>query len=296
MNEPVKIGVFGGSGLYEMKNISDVKEVRVQTPFGDPSDAVILGTVKGVRCAFLPRHGRGHYITPTEINGRANVWAMKSLGVERIISIGAVGSLKESISPRHFVFPDQMVDETKRRVSTFFGEGVVGHVAFARPFCDAMSSLLFDAAERLGITCHKGGVYCCMEGPAFSTKAESGMHRALGYSVIGMTAIPESKLCREAEICYTTVSVVTDYDCWKEGEEVHGETVVEHLFANVANAQTLLERAIPQLARLPRNCACATALDGAIFTHPDKMNPNTLKKLEIILKDSLKRAEKAPAK
>ncbi|MBI4422135.1 MAG: S-methyl-5'-thioadenosine phosphorylase [Elusimicrobia bacterium] len=278
-----KIGVFGGSGLYEMKAIEDVREVRIQTPFGDPSDAVILGTLRGVPCAFLPRHGRGHTILPSEINGRANVWALKSLGVERIVSIGAVGSLKESIAPRHFCFPDQLVDETKGRRSTFFGDGVVGHVAFAHPFCEAQSNLLFDASERLGITCHRGGVYACMEGPAFSTKAESAMHRALGYSVIGMTAIPEARLAREAEICYSTVSVITDFDCWKEGEEVSAGTVVENLFANVANAQNLLEKAIPQLARLPRECPCPKALDGAVFTQPGAMNKATLKKLELIL-------------
>ncbi|MBI5202271.1 MAG: S-methyl-5'-thioadenosine phosphorylase [Elusimicrobia bacterium] len=266
-----------------MKHIEDVKEVRINTPFGDPSDALILGTIKGVRCAFLPRHGRGHFVTPTEINGRANIWALKSIGVERIVSIGAVGSLKEEISPRHFVFPDQLVDETKGRKSTFFGDGIVGHVAFAHPYCDAMSELLFDNAKRLGITSHRGGVYCCMEGPAFSTKAESSMHRQLGYSIIGMTAIPEAKLAREAEICYSAVAAVTDYDCWKEGEEVDNKVVVEHLFANVANAQTLLERAIPQLARLPRTCPCTKALDGAVFTHPDKMPKATYKKLELFL-------------
>lgn len=281
--DKAQLAVIGGSGLYEMKQITDVKEIRVQTPFGDPSDAVILGTLKGIRCAFLPRHGRGHYLLPSEVPARANIWALKSLGVERIISIGAVGSLKETIAPRHFVFPDQLVDETKGRKTTFFGEGVVGHVAFAHPFCSDMSKVLFEASERLNITSHQGGVYCCMEGPAFSTKAESAMHRMLGYSVIGMTAIPEARLAREAEICYSTVSVVTDYDCWKEGEEVSADGVVENLFANIANAQTLLERSVPALARLPRTCACAKALDGAVFTHPEKISKAAFKRLELLI-------------
>ena len=283
MTDQAKIGIIGGSGLYEMRNIADVREARVSTPFGAPSDAVVLGTLRGVRCAFLPRHGRGHVLLPSEINGRANIWALKSLGVERVIAIGAVGSLKESIAPRDFVFPDQLVDETKGRRSTFFGDGVVGHVAFAHPFCDAMSAVLADAAEGLGLKCHRGGVYCCMEGPAFSTKAESAMHRMLGYSVIGMTAVPEIRLAREAEICYSLAALITDYDCWKEGEEVSADAVVEHLAANTANAQALLEKAVAELAGLPRRCPCARALDGAVFTRPEARDRAALKRLELIL-------------
>ncbi|MBI4346557.1 MAG: S-methyl-5'-thioadenosine phosphorylase [Elusimicrobia bacterium] len=278
-----RIGIIGGTGLEQMEGLTSVQEVDMDTPFGKPSDVIVVGMLGDMPVAFLSRHGRGHHISPSELPARANIWAFKTLGVERIISIGAVGSLKEEISPRHFVFPDQLVDETKGRKSTFFGDGIVGHVPFAHPYCDAMSGLLHETAQRLGITCHKGGVYCCMEGPAFSTKAESAMHRALGYSIIGMTAIPEAKLAREAEICYSAVAAVTDYDCWKEGEEVDNRMVVEHLFANVANAQNLLERAVPQLARLPRSCPCAKALDGAVFTHPDKMPKATLKRLELIL-------------
>ena len=285
MSKPEKaaIAVIGGSGLYEMKGLEDVREVRVKTPFGDPSDAVILGTVAGVRTAFLPRHRRGHTILPSEINGRANVWALKSLGVERIISIGAVGSLREDVAPRHFLFPDQLVDETKRRTSTFFGDGIVGHVSFGHPFCEDLRKLLLEQARRLEVTCHDGGVYCCMEGPAFSTKAEADMHRKLGYSIIGMTVIPEAKLAREAEICYSTVSVITDYDCWKEGEEVTAAGVVETLLTNIAVAQRLISRAVPQLAKLPRRCPCATALSTAVFTRPDAMDKAAYERLELLI-------------
>ncbi|MCX5788495.1 MAG: S-methyl-5'-thioadenosine phosphorylase [Elusimicrobia bacterium] len=283
MTEQAKIAVIGGSGLYEMDNLTDVREARVQTPFGDPSDALVLGTLSGVRCAFLPRHGRGHVLLPSEINGRANIWALKSLGVERIIAVGAVGSLKESIVPRDFVFPDQLVDETKGRRSSFFGEGVVAHVAFAQPFCEDGNAVLHDEARALGVRCHRGGVYCCMEGPQFSTKAESAMHRMLGYSVIGMTAVPEAKLAREAEICYSLAALITDYDCWKEGEEVSADAVVQTLKANIADARALVERAIRPLASLSRRCPCARALEGAVVTSPGKASPAALKRLELIL-------------
>lgn len=278
-----RIAVIGGSGLYEMRGVSQTREVRVPTPFGDPSDAILLGTLHGVRCAFLPRHGRGHSFLPSEINGRANLWALKSLGVERVISVGAVGSLREEMAPRHFVFPDQLVDETRRRASTFFGEGIVAHVSFARPFCDALSQTLYEAADRLGIASHRGGTYVCMEGPSFSTKAESAMHRTLGYSVVGMTAVPEAKLAREAELCYAPISVVTDYDCWREGMEVSVPQVVENLFANIAEAQNLIERVLPQLARIPRACPCARALEGAIFTRPEAMRRDTRDRLEPLI-------------
>lgn len=274
-----RLAVIGGSGLYQMKGVSDVKEVRVKTPFGAPSDAVITGTVGGARVAFLPRHGRGHRLLPGEVPGRANIWALKSLGVERIVSVSAVGSLREELAPRHFVFPDQLADETKGRPSTFFGKGVVAHVAFAHPFCSDMASLLYGETRTLGITAHKGGTYICMEGPMFSTKAESLMHRQLGYSVIGMTAVPEAKLAREAEICYTPVALVTDYDCWKEDDHVSTEKVIEHLLANVENAQRLLAAALPKLAELPRQCACASALKGAVFTDPKAMDKKTKRTL-----------------
>jgi len=283
MSGQAKIAIIGGSGLYEMKSLSEVRELRVKTPFGEPSDALILGALGGVPCVFLPRHGRGHVLLPSEINGRANIWALKSLGVERIIAVGAVGSLKESLAPRDFLFPDQLVDETKGRRATFFGDGVVAHVAFAHPFCEAMSGALFDEARGLGITAHRGGVYCCMEGPQFSTKAESAMHRTLGYSIIGMTAVPEARLAREAEICYGLAALITDYDCWKEGEEVTADAVVQTLRANIADAQSLIERAVPALAKLPRRCPCSKALEGAVVTAPEKANPAALKRLEIIL-------------
>jgi len=278
-SEPVRLAVIGGSGLYQLEGAKDVKEVRVKTPFGDPSDALILADVAGVRVAFLPRHGRGHRLLPGEVPSRANVWALKSLGVERIVSVSAVGSLKEELAPRHFAFPDQLADETKGRPSTFFGKGVVAHVAFAHPFCADMASLLHDETLAAGIVAHAGGTYCCMEGPLFSTKAESLMHRRLGYSIIGMTATPEAKLAREAEICYQPVALVTDYDCWKEDDHVSTEKVVEHLMANVGNARRLLAAALPKLAALPRRCPCATALKGAVFTDPKAMDPKTKRTL-----------------
>jgi len=271
--------IIGGSGLYAMKGLREVREVRVKTPFGEPSDAIMTGEIDGVRCAFLPRHGRGHRLLPSEVNSRANIWALKSLGVERILSLSAVGSLREDFAPEHFVFPDQLVDETKRRDSTFFGEGVVAHVAFADPFCDAMSDLLYRTARELGLKAHRGGTYICMEGPAFSTKAESEMHRKLGYSIIGMTAIGEAKLAREAEICYSPVAMVTDYDCWKVGEEVSSPKVIEHLMANVSNAQRLVAAVVGRLEKMRRDCPCENALKDAVFTRPDAMDRGTLRRL-----------------
>ena len=280
---PVRIAVIGGSGLYRMKNLRNLTEVRVKTPFGDPSDAVFIGSLSGVRCAFLPRHGRAHSLLPSELNGRANIWALKSLGVERILAFGAVGSLKASLAPRHFVFPDQLVDKTHERACTFFGEGVVAHVAFSHPFCDDLSGRLLRAARRLKIPSHRGGTYACMEGPAFSTKAESLLHRRLGYSIIGMTAVPEAKLAREAEICYAPVAMVTDYDCWKEGEEVSTEKVLSVLGANAENAQALIAAALPEAAAAPRSCPCASALRNAVMTPREAMPEATLRKLSPIL-------------
>ena len=277
--EACRLTVIGGSGLYQMKGVGDVREVRVKTPFGRPSDALILGTVAGTRVAFLPRHGRGHRLLPGEVNSRANIWALKSLGVERVVSVSAVGSLREELAPRHFVFPDQLADETKGRPSTFFGRGVVAHVAFAHPFCADVSELLYGESLALGVVAHRGGTYCCMEGPLFSTKAESLMHRQLGYSIIGMTASPEAKLAREAELCYAPVALVTDYDCWKEDDHVTTQKVIEHLLANVENAQRLLTAVLPKLAALPRRCPCAGALKGAVFTDPKAMDKKTKKTL-----------------
>lgn len=280
----VRFAILGGSGLYKMKNIQDVEERRIETPFGDPSDAVILGTVAGVRCAFLPRHGRGHRYLPTELPSRANIWALKSLGVERILSMGAVGSLREKYAPRDFVFADQMVDETRHRDSTFFGDGLVAHVAFAHPFCGDLSTLLFDCAKKLGLKAHKGGTYACMEGPAFSTIAESNMHRTLGYDVIGMTVAGEAKLAREAEMCYAPIAMITDYDCWKENDHVTTGKVIEHLRANVENAQRLIEASLPKLAAATTSCGCGEALKGALFTAPEARNKETEKKLDLLIR------------
>lgn len=278
-----KIAVIGGSGLYDMPSVVDRREVTVVTPFGDPSGPILLGRLGGVACAFLPRHGKGHVLLPSEIPARANIWALKSLGVERVVAVTAVGSLKEELAPRHFVFPDQLVDETKGRPSTFFGGGLVAHVAFDKPFCAAQADLLHASCRDLGVVARRGGTYCCMEGPAFSTRAESEYHRRQGYDVIGMTASPEAKLAREAELCYAVVALVTDYDCWKEGEEVSSELVVQNLTANVTNAQRLLERALPRLAELARACRCAHALEGALFSNPKAMSKAALKRLDLLV-------------
>jgi len=281
--EKATIGVLGGSGLYEIKSLRSVRQVTVKTPFGDPSGPITIGELSGVDCAFLPRHGLGHVLLPSEINVRANIWALKSLGVEKVIAVSAVGSLKEEMAPRHFVIPQQIIDRTKGRVSTFFGQGIVAHVAFARPFCSEQSALLAESSRGLGLTTHEGGTYLCMEGPLFSTRAESDLHRQMGCSIIGMTAIPEAKLAREAEMCYSMAALVTDYDCWKEGEEVSNDKVAAVMQANVANAIKLLEAVIPAAARRPRKCECAAALEGAIFTAPKNMDRKTAKKLELLI-------------
>lgn len=277
------LGVIGGSGLYDMPGLRSRRELRLKTPFGAPSGPIVLGELSGVHCAFLPPHGRGHALLPGEVNSRANLWALKSLGVERVVSVSAVGSLKERIAPRDFLFPDQLVDETKGRPASFFGSGLVAHVAFDQPFCPEQSALLAQACRRLGIRSHEGGTLVCMEGPAFSTKAESNLHRRLGYDIIGMTALPEAKLAREAELCYAAVCLVTDYDCWKDGEEVSSGKVVENLAANVSNAQRLLAAAAPRLAARARRCRCADALRGAIFTDPKHADRRTVRRLDLLV-------------
>ncbi|MBI4371602.1 MAG: S-methyl-5'-thioadenosine phosphorylase [Elusimicrobia bacterium] len=278
-----KVGVIGGSGLYSSDAIKSPREWRVKTPFGAHSGPILLGELAGVPCAFLPRHGRGHVVTPTEINQRANVWALKSLGVERVLAFGAVGSLKEELPPRTFVLPDQLVDRTKGRAQTFFGGGLVAHVALEPPFAPGQNRIVAACAEELGIRCVSGGVYCCMEGPAFSTKAESALHRSLGWSLIGMTASPEAKLAREAELVYSLVAMVTDYDCWKEGEEVSTELVVRNLMANSADAQRLMRLAVPRLAAAPLEPAFSEALKNAIFTDSKHRSPAALKKLNLLI-------------
>jgi len=280
----VKIGIIGGSGVYQIDGIKDIKEIKLKTPFGEPSDSIIVGTLYGVKVAFLPRHGRGHRILPTEVNSHANIYAMKLLGVEYIIAISACGSLKEEIKPRDFVLPDQLFDRTRLRRPTFFGNGVVGHISFDEPYCPELRKLIFDKSKELNITTHFGGTYVCIEGPQFSTKAESEVNRKLGFSIVGMTALPEAKLAREAEICYATIGLVTDYDVWKEGEEVTISKVIENLNANVENVKKLLSKVIPSIdLSSPRKCACASALKYAIFTRKDKMNKNTLKKLKLLI-------------
>ena len=279
MKPRATVGVIGGSGLYEMKSIRNPRPVKVKTPFGAHSGPLLLGELKGAACAFLPRHGKGHVLNPSEINARANLYALKSLGVERVVAFAAVGSLKEELAPRHFVVPDQLVDETKGRASTFFSGGIVAHVAFDAPFCAEQSELLYQSARGLGIASHRGGTYICMEGPTFSTRAESEYHRKMGYSIIGMTAVPEARLAREAELCYSLVCLVTDYDCWKQGEEVSSVQVVENVSANVANAQRVLERAAQRLAERPRQCRCATALSGALVTDPKAMSRKAVRDL-----------------
>src|SRR6266849_1145479 len=242
------IGIIGGSGLYAMSGRSDTREMRVKTPFGDPSDAIVLGTLEGKRIVFLARHGRGHRILPSEINFRANICAMKQLGVERIISVSAVGSLQEDLRPGEFLVPDQFFDRTKNRASTFFGEGIVAHVAFAHPTCGQLSGILTDACVHEGVMVHGRGTYICIEGPQFSTLAEANVHRQLRFEVIGMTNVTEAKLAREAEICYGTISMITDYDCWHpEHESVTASQIIATLNQNAENAQKVLREAVRSL-------------------------------------------------
>lgn len=277
------IGIIGGSGLYEMEGLSRVETVKVDTPFGEPSDAIVLGELGEVPVAFLPRHGKGHRLNPTNIPVRANIFALKSLGVERIISVSAVGSLKQELAPLDMVVPDQLIDRTKQRQSTFFDEGLVAHISLAEPFCPVSSQVLYKSSQDLGIKAHSGGTMVVMEGPAFSTKAESLMYRSWGADIIGMTALPEAKLAREAEICYATMAWVTDYDCWHEEEEpVTVEIVVGNLLKNVAASKELLRMVIP-LLESTRDCSCATGLKDAIFTTSDRIDDEFKKKMAPII-------------
>lgn len=279
----VKIGVIGGSGLYEMEELKDIEEARIKTPFGEPSDAITLGTLEGRRLAFLPRHGRGHRILPTELPVQANIYALKSLGVEWIISVSAVGSLKEEIKPLDLLIPDQIIDRTRSRVNTFFGRGLVVHTPFANPFCPQLSQILFEAAQGEGVDVHKGGTYIVIEGPLFSTKAESFLYRSWGASVIGMTALPEAKLAREAEICYATLACVTDYDCWHEGyESVTAEMIIANLKKNVERARRIIRKAVKMIPE-KRECECASALKNAIVTSPELIPPEIKKELSLLI-------------
>ena len=281
-----KIGIIGGSGLYQMPELTEIDEIEIQTPFGDPSDKFILGTLEGERVAFLPRHGRGHRFTPTEVPFRANIYGMKLLGVERILSASAVGSLHEKYAPLDMVIPDQFFDRTRARAreSTFFGEGIVAHVTFAHPVCSDLGDVLAESCQAANVKAHRGGTYLCMEGPAFSTVAESNVYRSWGMDVIGMTNLQEAKLAREAEICYATLALVTDYDCWHPGHDaVTVETVIEYLNKNVRNAQTIIREAVKRLTGKPRECKCSAALKNAIFTAPDLWPEATTRKLEAII-------------
>lgn len=281
-----KIGIIGGSGLYQMAGLTEVEEIKLSTPFGDPSDALLIGTLAGERVAFLPRHARGHKLLPTEIPFRANIYAMKLLGVERIISASAVGSLRQEIKPMDIVFPDQFFDRTRHRASTFFGGGVAAHVTFADPVCADLADTLEQAAraDLKGVDIHRGGTYICMEGPAFSTKAESEVYRSWGMSVIGMTNLQEAKLAREAEICYATMALVTDYDCWHpDHDSVTVEMVIEYLNRNAVNAQKLIAGAVGRLAGRSRSCKCGDALRHAIITAPDRITPEAKERLKAII-------------
>jgi len=277
------VGIIGGSGLYSMNGLTETREIRVKTPFGEPSDAIVLGTLEGKRVAFLARHGRGHRILPGEINYRANVYAMKMLGVERIISVSAVGSLQEELRPGEFLVPDQFVDRTKGRVSTFFGDGLVAHVAFAHPTCGQVSTALADASVHCGVPVHRRGTYICMEGPQFSTLAEAQMHRQLKFEVIGMTNVTEAKLAREAEICYGTIAMITDYDCWHpEHESVTASQIIATLNQNAENAQKVLREAVRAM-HVERNCKCGSALKNALVTDLKIVPTATKKRLAAIL-------------
>ena len=282
MNE-IRIGVIGGSGLYELEGLTDVRWTKVRTPFGDPSDAYCVGRLGARTVIFLPRHGRGHRLMPSELNFRANIYGFKALGVEWVISISAVGSMREDIRPLDLVIPDQFFDWTRRRPSTFFGDGIVAHVGMADPVCSDLADRLEAAGRATGATVHRGGTYLCIEGPQFSSKAESRIYRQWGVDVIGMTNMPEAKLAREAELCYSTLALATDYDVWHESEEaVSVEAVVANLLKNVATAKEVLRHVIPQIGPL-RRCGCPMLLRNAVITNPSAFPPRTRKALDLLL-------------
>jgi len=278
-----KIAFIGGSGLYDIDGMENRQELTVETPFGDPSDAIVVGEINGVEAAFLPRHGRGHRFSPSEIPVKANIYALKSLGVERVVSVSAVGSLKEHIKPLDLVVPDQIIDRTRRRSDTFFGDGIVAHVGFADPFCNELRRIAFESASLEDVDCHDGGTYLVIEGPQFSTRAESAVYRSWGANVIGMTALPEAKLAREAELCYTTLAFVTDYDVWHDTEEeVTVEMVIQNLTHNVATAQGIIRR---MLAEIPdnRTCGCESALKNAVITSRESITKDAQNRLGILV-------------
>jgi 5'-methylthioadenosine phosphorylase len=277
------IGIIGGSGLYSMSGFDEQDEVRLETPFGEPSDAYVVGTLEGKRVAFLARHGRGHRISPSELNFRANIHGMKQLGVERILSVSAVGSLKEEHKPLDFVIPDQFFDRTRGRISTFFGGGVVAHIAFADPICPQLADLMEKSCAAAGVTGKKGGTYLCMEGPAFSTRAESNVYRQWGMDIIGMTNLQEAKLAREAEICYVTLAMVTDYDCWHEGHDaVTIDEIISNLLKNAENAQKTVREAVKNMPK-SRTCECGSALKHALLTSKDAISQAAKDRLKLLI-------------
>jgi 5'-methylthioadenosine phosphorylase len=279
----IRIGIIGGSGLYDMAELTDREERTIGTPFGEPSAPYVIGTLRGQRVAFLARHGRGHRLTPSELNFRANIYGFKTLGVEWILSASAVGSLREDCKPLDLVIPGQFFDRTRGRVSTFFGHGLVAHVAFAHPFCGPLSGIAYDSAKSAGATVHKGGTYVCMEGPQFSTIAESNQYRAAGFDIIGMTNLQEAKLAREAEICYSTIALVTDYDCWHpDHDSVTVEMVIQNLTKNAAMAQQVIAAAVGRLP-IDRTCECGRALATAMITRLDAVPPATIEALRPII-------------
>ncbi|HEY1801357.1 MAG TPA: S-methyl-5'-thioadenosine phosphorylase [Terriglobales bacterium] len=287
-----EIGIIGGSGLYAMPGLTKITEVKLKTPFGAPSDAYVLGTLEGRKVAFLARHARGHRILPSELNFRANIYGFKQLGVERIVSVSAVGSLKEEHKPLDFVIPDQFFDRTRHRVDTFFGNGIVAHIAFADPVCAELSGVVHAACKKAGVTGKRGGTYLCMEGPQFSTKAESNVYRSWGMDVIGMTNLQEAKLAREAEICYVTVAMVTDYDCWHpHHDSVTVDQIVAVLMKNAENACNVVRESVAAMPQ-GRGCKCGSALAHAILTDPKKIPAATRQKLKLIL-DKYMKAKKA---
>jgi len=281
--DKIRIGIIGGTGLYNIEGFDNKKELDIITPFGRPSDKIITGKLCGKKVAFLPRHGVGHRILPSELPQLANIWALKSLGVEYILAVSAVGSLKQEIVPRHIVLPDQIIDKTFKRPNTFFGNGIVVHVSFAEPFCNKLRKLVYDASKKVECTVHNGGIYVCMEGPLFSTRAESNLHRSWGASVIGMTVIPEAKLAREAEICYASIALATDYDCWhEEHDAVTCDAVLETLKTNSETAKKILKEAI---AMIPddRDCVCASALATSLVTPRELVPDTTYKNVQLLV-------------
>lgn len=279
----VEIGVIGGSGLYKIEGLEDVEEMKIDTPFGSPSDNFIVGDLMGRRVAFLPRHGRGHVRQPTDLNFRANIYGMKKLGVKRIISVSAVGSMKEDIHPEDIVLPDQFYDNTRRRISTFFGDGIVAHVSLADPVCPFLAEILNKAAVRTGAKVHRGGVYLCIEGPQFSSRAESLIYKKWGVDVIGMTNVTEAKLAREAEICYATIALVTDYDCWHQEEAaVTADAIIAILKKNVETSKKIIKEAVTNMVG-EQDCICAAALNNAIITAQDSISPEARERLKLII-------------